>query len=230
MKPENVIAFDLESGPQPLEEIKHLMPEFHAPKNYKDQEKIESYKADKSSQWHDRAALSGATGKLLAWGVIDHFGRTQMYWLDSDTSESDMLEIFWKYYSDSIHQGFSFTGSNIAGFDVPFICMRSRALGIEIPSNLLWSKYAEGAGFYDLQDWWNIFPRQNRERVSLNTMARFFGHDGKNGEGADFHKIFATSVDAAIEYLVNDLEMTRLCADRLCPKSEPRPTESPALI
>lgn len=53
------IVFNIETAGLPKDEILHLMPEFSAPSNYKDAEKIQAYKAKKQEEW-----LLGASVRL----------------------------------------------------------------------------------------------------------------------------------------------------------------------
>ena len=54
------IVFNIETAGLPKDEILHLMPEFSAPSNYKDAEKIQAYKAKKQEEW-----LLDASGSAL---------------------------------------------------------------------------------------------------------------------------------------------------------------------
>ena len=53
------IVFNIETAGLPKDEILHLMPEFSAPSNYKDAEKIQAYKAKsrRNGSWTLRVRL-----------------------------------------------------------------------------------------------------------------------------------------------------------------------------
>jgi predicted PolB exonuclease-like 3'-5' exonuclease len=51
----------------------------------------------------------------------------------------------------------------------------------------------------------------SRDYVSLDTLAKLCGHPGKNGEGAEFARLWFGTIEEremAKRYLENDLEMT----------------------
>ncbi|MFR6031928.1 MAG: hypothetical protein ACLUKN_01380 [Bacilli bacterium] len=59
------IVFNIETAGLPKDEILHLMPEFSAPSNYKDEEKIQAWKAKKQEEWFLDASSSALSGKIL---------------------------------------------------------------------------------------------------------------------------------------------------------------------
>lgn len=229
MKPEKVIAIDIETGPMPLEKLERLIKVGDAPGNYKKEESIENWKRQEFYKQVEKAALNPRTGELLAFAYeVD--GQFTSFMQGEITDERDLLSLFWQTYEHYRPRGYAFAGSNFKGFDIPFLYVRSLAHRIIVPNSIQWAKYGHEAGCYDLNEWWNVFPRHNKERISLDAMAQFFGHDGKNGDGALFYKMFYKDPSKAYDYLKNDIEMTRLCINNLCPPDEPKKQDEPELL
>ena len=67
------IVFNIETAGLPKDEILHLMPEFTAPSNYKDSEKIQAWKAKKQEDWFLDASSSALSGKILAIAIQGPF-------------------------------------------------------------------------------------------------------------------------------------------------------------
>lgn len=224
MNPEKVIALDIETGPLPLDRLKYMMPEFTAPSNYKDPDKIQRSIWDQQEKWIERAALSPISGQLLAYGYKHPRNGVVIYTQDTDTNytEKDLLNQLWQDYVNFTLDGFCFAGSNLVGFDFQFLKIRSHILQVELPPSITWARYGSEAGVFDLQDWWNFCPGQNRDKTGLDAMAKALGFAGKNGDGALFYKTFAENRGAAIEYLENDIVMTSNVIKAICPKTKPR--------
>src|SRR5688572_8585619 len=65
-----MITFDIETAPLPDEQIAPFVPEFSAPSNYKDPEKIKAYIEGEKVKWLEQAALSPLTGRVVAIGIL----------------------------------------------------------------------------------------------------------------------------------------------------------------
>lgn len=229
MNPEKVIALDIETGPQPIEQLRRSIEIGKPPGNYKNPEAIEKWKQAEFDKQVDRAALHPETGELLAYGYQVHDEAPILFYQSELVDEAKLLESLWCTYTHYTAKGYSFAGSNFKGFDIPFCYVRSLGLGVDIPNPIKWESYGNKAGCYDLAEWWSPFYRENKTRASLDKMAKFLGHKGKNGDGALFYKQFDENQYEALEYLKNDIDMTRLCIDKLCPPNEPTIKDSPEL-
>ncbi len=78
------IVFNIETAGLPKDEILHLMPEFSAPSNYKDAEKIQAYKAKKQEEWLLDASGSALSGKVLAIALQEPCKDVAFFADDSD--------------------------------------------------------------------------------------------------------------------------------------------------
>lgn len=226
-----MLIFDIETGPLPLEVLRERMPPFdpasvavgnRGPE--KAAEYIEQKRQTYEQEYVDRAALSAATGQVVAIGYLS--GDSQMTVIagqrgTEDTDERSLIASFWRQFSRITSGGRSIVGFNINGFDIPFLMRRSWILGIDIPANLKKGRWFSDY-LVDLRDVWLCGQRWGDCESSLDHVARALGVGAKAdaGEcsGRDFHKLwFAGGKDRekAEAYLSNDLKMTYEVAKRL---------------
>lgn len=141
------IVFKIETAGLPKDEILHLMPNFEAPSNYKDADKIQAYKAKKEEEWLLDSASSPLSGKILAIGVQPDGG---VFELISDDDEAELLKRFWEFYrenSDAVFVGF---GTSL--FDIPYVLKRSWKYSLMFPTEL--STGVLNGQFADLLQHW----------------------------------------------------------------------------
>ncbi len=199
--------FDIETGPLPDEELTAMIPPFDPAEvktgNLKDPDKIaaklQEAEVNHIANARDKAALSPLTGKVLAIGLETDGAATLLAF----EHEWETLNEFWLIYA-STHA--MFVGFNINSFDLPFLIKRSWKLGVPVPGGVRNGRWW-GDRFHDLRDEWQMGDRM--ARGSLDAVCKFFGVEGKNGNGKDFARLFELNRDAALEYLENDLRMTR---------------------
>lgn len=201
------IIFDVESGPLPESQLKELMPEFEAPGNLKDPEKIKVSIGTKRKAWIEDAALSPLTGEVLAIGL----------WIDGThviisepATEAMILHEFWDavYATNGINR---LIGFNCLLFDLPMLIKRSWKFGVTVPVAIRHGRYWSDQ-ITDLRDVWQCGDRQ--APGSLDTIARHLGIGQKIGSGAEFSNLWKTDRPKAIEYLKNDLDLTAEIAKR----------------
>ena len=198
----NFIIFDIETAGLPKDEISHLIPEFDAPSNYKDAEKIQAWKLRKQEEWLLDSALSAVSGKVLAIGIQKNSEAIEIIASDD---EAEILRRFWELYRSNTDC--AFIGFNSNGFDVPFLIRRSWKNKVLVP-NILSGRFLNGR-FTDLAQVWSC---GTGERISLNNLARFFGVGGKDKDGSHFASMWSANKDAAIAYLQNDIALTKAVA------------------
>ena len=198
--------FDIETGPLPDAELFATIPPFdpsdvktgNIKKADKIADKIKECEASYFNDIREQAALSPTTGKVLAVGLETNKS-THLIAYD----EEDILNVFWHRFEDSDNH---FIGFNIFNFDLPFLIKRSWKLGVAVPNGVRWGRYWSDR-FIDLRDLWQMGDRQ--AKGSLDVICRHFGIEGKNGSGKDFARMFELNREKALEYLANDLRMTR---------------------
>jgi hypothetical protein len=202
-------VFDIETGPRPDEELASMMPEFEAPKNYKDADKIKSYIEAERRDWLEKAALSPVTGRVLAIGVRTKDGNE----IFSDDEKVALLA-FWSRLTDLARARVQMVGFDIFRFDLPFLMRRSWVNGVKVPDGLIDARgYFNRVNFVDLIEVWRCGDRATS--ISLDNLSKFLGVGAKTGDGAHFAKLWATERKLAIAYLENDLALTEGVARRL---------------
>ncbi len=213
--------FDIETGALPLEKIEHLCPEFKAPANYKDAAKIAENIDEQKATWIERGALSALTGRVLAIGLRTDGVTTIL----QDDDEAKNLRAFWAWLEDRVRERRAVVGFNSNKFDIPFLTRRSWAHGIAIPSGVYMTRgYVNQSVFIDLALEWQCGDRM--EWVKLDTVCRFFGLSGKNGNGKEFAGLWVNDRAKALEYLNNDMAITAKVMERMLSISE-GPTPAP---
>ena len=211
----NITYFDIETGPESEEWLAEMMPEFEAPKNLKDPEKIAAAVAEKRRAWLDDAALSPLTGRILAIGYKDADGTTIVH----DRDESKIIADFMERLGQCVMGSHGImVGFNIHDFDLPFIFRRALLHGIAMPS---WApppggrRFAWPSWLVDLREAWGFGEYQ--PKGSLDVICRFLGLGSKSGSGADFARLYENpgTRQQALDYLANDLRLTEALSKRL---------------
>jgi len=203
------IFFDIETGPLPEDQISHLMPEFSAPSNYKDDAKIAANIEEQKKSWLDKLALSPLTGEVLAIGIIRD---NEFYLISNIEGEAHLLSTFWDAITDRLAIINKLIGFNSNRFDLPFLIRRSWLNRVPIPPTVIVGRYLN-SHFIDLLEMWQCGDRQSS--ISLDRLSKYFGLEGKNGDGKFFHELWKTDREQAIKYLENDLYLTKSCADAM---------------
>lgn len=156
----------------------------------------------------ERAALSAITGKIICIGYgIGH----EFTFDDGDGSEKVILSRFWRVFEKARKENKIIVGHHIAGFDVPFIWRRSKALDVKVPQGIISRGRLSSEHFIDTMDVWACGERQPKY-TSLNSLARFLGVGGKTEDGKLFYQIWENDRDRALLYLENDIRLTSAVA------------------
>lgn len=208
------LVFDIETGPD-LDGVPE--PNFEAPKNYKDPEKIAANIEEQRQKWREDAALSALTGRVLVIGVC--FPET-VHLLASE-NEEDVLQGFFDRIQDLKLNHGRLIGWDSHRFDLPFICRRALKHGIMIPQEF---RPRAGRRFYwpdwcvDLREiWaWGEYPMPHG---SLDTVSRSLLGTGKldGVTGADFAGLWENldTRPKALAYLDRDLKLIAGLAERM---------------
>jgi hypothetical protein len=240
-----IIIFDIETGPLSEEQVLAISgqpPELSHPGEFsqnsvklgvmKDPAKIEAkvaearakheaavaaYEENKAkalAEWKESsmrsAALSAVTGQVLAVGFRASNGKVNIQM----GNEQEMLAQFWGLYARARSSSTKLAGHCIFQFDLPFMVRRSWLLGVEVPATVFDGRYFDGRVFIDTAKFW-LLGQYGGEKYSLDLVDKFFGGQGKNGNGADFARLLAEDAEAAKAYLANDLEMNFRIAQRM---------------
>lgn len=212
--PLSPIFFDIETAPLSEDRIRAVAPEFKAPKNYKSEEAIAKYQNEALAEFIADGGLHAHTGRVIAIGFS--VGNREPV-VDIDLhDEKRLLETFWNLIVDEhgamTHQVIGFNSNN---FDIPFLVRRSWVNDVEVPPTIFYRK----SGRMYLNDMFKDvmleFGCGTMERIKLDTIAKFFGVGAKNGNGALFHQMVQDDYEQASKYLKNDVNLVRLCAEKM---------------
>lgn len=167
----------------------------------------------------DKAALDPTTGRILAIGYLGINEQTGERKTKVDHGdESTMLANFWTQWRKCLASGRRMIGHNIASFDFPFLVRRSWILRVEVPAEVLDRNKARSVAL-DTLDHWLCGQRWGACESNLNHIARVLGVGEKNGNGADFAKLWLSGEEElrqeALAYLANDLTLTAGVAERM---------------
>jgi hypothetical protein len=235
-------VWDIETGPRLDIDLASLAEPFDESSvkvgNLKDPDKIAAKiaeaRAEHEASTVGRAALSPATGCVLAIGVASSRGSLCMAVEDSDdhaAAESNLLSGWWERVNAWRQSGRKLVGHHLS-FDLPFVIRRSWILGVPVPGWILAGRYRPDI-FVDTEERWLSFNRFGSEKSNLDMISKAFGLAGKYkpspmvlpGEqsptelsGATFHRYFRAGGEhrtLALEYLAQDLSMTREVAIRM---------------
>ena len=127
------IVFDIETIPQDEAKLLALAPEFAAPANLKDPEKIAAAIARKRADYLADAALNWKTAEIVLIGAGDD---TQIQSFTAGT-EKELVGDFLTLIGDALADGVAVGGHNVKGFDLPMLVNRARVHGLRIPSTVL---------------------------------------------------------------------------------------------
>jgi len=203
---------DIETGPD-NDRAKAIMPPFDLAEvkvgnlgPEKAQEKINAAKSSHEADWLDKAALRPETGTILAIGIQGD--KTAILHVKEMKTEAAMLKMFWELFTDSQKTNAQWAGWNINQFDLPFLTLRSRILGVTVPAGLRSGRYWNNSMFVELMDEWLCGRNRNEVKCSLGYVAKALGVGEKTGDGSEFAVAYHRNTEKALEYLRNDLKLT----------------------
>lgn len=212
------IFFDIETGPLPESELAALVPPFDPAEvktgNLKDPEKIAAKLAEAElnhrRDFLDRAALDPLTGRVVAVGLL--YQDSGEFHVIGHEDEAATLREFWRVCQAEMGRLNEMVGFNTAAFDLPFLFRRSWKHRVAVPAGFRRGRYWS-ENTVDLRELWQLGDRQ--ARGSLDAVAKHLGVGAKNGDGKDFAALWQSDRAKAVEYLRNDLELTRRVAEAL---------------
>ena len=218
------IVFDIETGAD-LERSRALMPPFDESEvktgNIKDEDKIRTKHTERrlahERSWLESSALRPETGHVLAIGALaTRKEEAPLFFHVHQTNEADVLQSFWEFLESTEQAtGQKFIGFAIFHFDLPFLIIRSRILGVRVPISLRVGRYFNATRFIDLQEEWLTGRSRNDTKCSLDYVAKALGVGEKTGTGDAFESLYSTNEAQALAYLENDLTLAKGVARKL---------------
>lgn len=204
------VYFDIETGPLPLSEIEQFKPDFKAPANYRDLDRIKASIMEQEAKWLADGALSAVTGRILLAGALTPHGL--LTW--QQDNEGELLAGFLSFFGETIQAGGTLVGFCCRTFDIPFVIRRSFRFNLSVP-RCFWEGRYLSSSFLDLAERWACGGREPRDRISLDHLSKFLGTGEKLGEAKDFAALWQKDKDKALAYLQRDLELTKAAYERL---------------
>ena len=194
------------TGGLPKDEILYLQPEFNAPANYKDSAKIQEWKARKAEEWLLDAPNSALSGRVLA---IAYQRDGMPCKVIDDEDESVLLEKFWNVFREN--PDCNFVGFNSRNWGIPFLVRRSWKNRVIVP-RIFQGRFLNW-NFIDIAQIWGC---GNAEKVSLNTLVKFFGVKGDQiDENIKFSAMWEVGKDAAKDWLKHGIALTRAVGEAM---------------
>ncbi len=206
------IVFDIETIPQGEARLLALAPEFTAPANLKDPEKIAIAIARKRADYLADAGLNWKTAEVVLIGASDG---AEMHSFIADT-EKELIGSFLSLLGDALGDGVAVGGHNVKGFDLPMLINRARVHGLKVPGGVvsLWKGRPQWSdGIFDTLEILSF--GKSFEGNGVEDVARAFGLPPKLGRGGDFPMLWRVDRGAAIAYNRRDveveIEIARIC-------------------
>lgn len=222
---EMALVFDIETVGENWDEIDGETQEALI----KSQEKRARTKEEKEAAKEDAQnalGLSPFTGRIVAIGMLDsESGKGAVLYQTHDKktvptedgdfrylplSEKEILTLFWNKAKTCVE----FVTYNGRGFDVPFILVRSVALGVKPTADLMYNRYVSsqhGAKHYDLQDLLTFYSATGRSSLHLACRALGITSPKEDGiSGGDVAKLWNEKKDLEIaRYNAKDVVATK---------------------
>jgi len=222
------LFLDIESIPAQRPDIlKHLeesvrddlaksLADVKAPPNWKDEDKIAEYVADKKAsiqmefdaKLDDKihaTGLDGAYGQVLCIGWAWNDDPVQTSYATHLTSEREVIAKFFAKMPHTFRK-VCVVGHNVANFDLRFLKQRAMVLGIQPPISLPFNAKPWDESIYDTM----LQFAGVGKTISLDKLLRAFGLPGKTGSGADVWPMAQDGRFKEIaDYCASDVRLTR---------------------
>jgi len=203
MKP---LILDIETGPD-TNAIERMAYEPEPDARLKDPAKIQAKREEKLLKYLNESPLYAQRGRILMIGILQGADVSIL-----EGPERDMLTAAWSMVRGAHNHGNPIVGHNILSFDLPFMARRSMINGIEHPG---WVNcdMRRDVMIKDTMTMWQMGVPG--DRISLSDLGVAFGYPRKEDIGKHFAETYAAEPAKAIEYLKNDLELTRACFEAM---------------
>ena len=199
------LFFDIETLPSTDKQvIERIAANISPPGNIKKKESIdawmeENYESELKKEIHK-------TGLNAAYGSVACIGFATNNWVCATTKEMNETECIEYFYANAERYE-TFSGYNIAGFDLKFLKQRSMILGIKPPKNIL---KAMNAKPWDdcIKDIMLIWDSDKNKMASLDLMCWWFGvkHDMPDMDGSMVADVWYENPQKVIDYCIADVK------------------------
>ncbi len=207
------LYWDIETEGLPFEQVAKLMPEFEAPGNIKDPDKIKAAIEGKKQDWLGGLALKAITGKIVAVTCVLDDSEPLM----KTGEEKVLIENTVNMLCDVLHNNDAAYAWNGSGFDLPFLCQRAAVYSIPAFAKLTTNVRGRFYWREELIDpkmvWSNYSP--DHTGTSLKSVALALGVGEKTGNGKDFAALLKTNPAEAERYALDDVRLLRGIVQRM---------------
>ena len=202
------LFFDIETLPTTDKKvIERIAASIKPPAKYTKKESIdawmvENYELELKEKIH-------ATGMQAAYGSVACIGWNNgdsIHCIGMNMTESQLIRVFY----DQVSEFETFSGHNIAGFDLKFLKQRSMILGIKPPKNIL---KAMNAKPWDdcIKDIMLMWDSDKNKMASLEMMCWWFGvkHGMPDMDGSMVAETWPVDPKKVIDYCISDVKAER---------------------
>lgn len=208
---QRVLIIDIETVPADNHEQFYKQKKYHAPSNYKDQAKIESYINEARLSDMEKAGLHWWTGKIICISAYD-IVNDKMHTFYGENEKDVLCKFFDLLNAERVN---TLIGKNNSTFDIPFVIGRALHHDTGIPTCL------QIKSIRDIDHVFS-FSSQCDQRTSLANYAWGLGIDGKSGHGSEVYSMYlATKLndgewDTISKYCQQDVKIVSEMYRRYC--------------
>ena len=202
------LFFDIETLPTTDKKvIERIAASIKPPAKYTKKESIDTWMAENYEL--ELKEKIHATGMQAAYGSVACIGWSHRIGIDCvgmNMTESQCI----RYFYDAIEDHDTFSGHNIAGFDLKFLKQRSMILGIKPPKNILKAMNAKPWDdcIKDIMLMWDL---DKNKMASLDMMCWWFGvkHGMPDMDGSMVAETWPVDPQKVIDYCISDVKAER---------------------
>jgi len=194
--------------------------ERNAPGNYKSDEAIAKWRAADRESWAAErvkvCSLSPRLGRVVAVGHTTGTEEPTVLLAKAEEEETDVIRTAWGLMLDAPRPGVvTFNG---AGFDVPFLMVRSLILGIKVPPEVPRDYLRRYTYAPHLDVRMALTGWDSRAPGTLGDWCEAFGIERPVGHGSEVYPAYlAGEWDSIIAHCRADVRATSLLAERIAP-------------
>lgn len=211
------LAIDIETVPTKAAlQLAYPVDERQPPANYKSADAIANWRTNDEAAWLESRikdySLDARYGRVVAIGIATESAGDSVFAASlvapTEADEADVLRTLWQRVSHDAEPVVTWNG---AGFDVPFLLVRSALLGVSTPTAMPLTKRYSSQFHFDVKAvlyGWDS-SRMNKRGNGLGEWAQAFGLPTKVAHGSDVYEMYRNKdFDAISAYAADDAKLT----------------------